>query len=74
MLPTGDCFGAGDNFFDGTTKKWTKKHTGAATCKRGFCQFVYDPIKVIIEACMNDDKKKLFTMLEKLGIDKKVHR
>ena len=25
----------GDNFFDPTTKKWTKKHTGAASCKRG---------------------------------------
>ena len=28
----------GDNFFDPTTKKWTKKPTGAATCKRGFVQ------------------------------------
>ena len=28
----------GDNFFDPATKKWTKKATGAATCKRGFVQ------------------------------------
>lgn len=58
----------GDNFFDQATKKWTKKDTGAATCKRGFCQFVYEPIKQVIEACMNDNKDKLFPMLEKLGV------
>ena len=62
----------GDNFFDPKTKKWTKKMTDSPSCKRGFCQFVYEPIKVIIEACMADDKKKLFTMLEKLNIADKV--
>ena len=62
----------GDNFFDPKTKKWTKKQTNSQSCKRGFCQFVYEPIKVIIEACMADDKKKLFTMLEKLSIADKV--
>ncbi|DBA91580.1 TPA: hypothetical protein ACH3X1_003194 [Trebouxia sp. C0004] len=62
----------GDNFFDPKTKKWTKKQTDSQSCKRGFCQFVYEPIKVIIEACMADDKKKLFTMLEKLSIADKV--
>ena len=46
----------GDNFFDPTTKKWTKKHTGAASCKRGFVQFIYEPIKTIIDACMADNK------------------
>ena len=46
----------GDNFFDPSTKKWTKKSTGAPGCKRGFVQFIYDPIKSIIEACMNDNK------------------
>ena len=62
----------GDNFFDAKTKKWTKKQTDSPSCKRGFCQFVYDPIKTIIEACMADDKKKLFSMLEKLSIMDKV--
>ena len=52
----------GDNFFDPATKKWTKKATGAASCKRGFVQFVYEPIKTIIEAAMADNKKKLFEM------------
>ena len=46
----------GDNFFDPATKKWTKKSTGAATCKRGFVQFIYEPIKTIIDACMSDNK------------------
>lgn len=100
----------GDNFFDPTTKKWTKKPTGAATCKRGFVQvsgreeerrqkrarvffcffrsithpshpptpppspiqFVYDPIKTIIEAAINDNKEKLFALCDKLGISAKI--
>ncbi|KAK9915055.1 hypothetical protein WJX75_004191 [Coccomyxa subellipsoidea] len=64
----------GDNFFDPATKKWTKKDTGAASCKRGFVQFVYDPIKTIIEACMNDNKVKLFAMTDKLGITGKLKK
>ena len=58
----------GDNFFDPKTKKWTKKNTGAETCQRGFCQFVYQPIKKIIDGCMNDQKDKVFQNLEKLGV------
>jgi len=62
----------GDNFFDPSTKKWTKRNTGAPTCKRGFVQFVYDPIKSLIEACMNDDKKKVFSMTDKLKVTEKL--
>ena len=62
----------GDNFFDPSTKKWTKKHTGTASCKRGFVQFVYEPIKTIIDACMNDNKAKLWAMTDKLGITGKL--
>ena len=62
----------GDNFFDPSTKKWTKKDTNSGTCKRGFVQFVYDPIKTIIEACMNDNKAKLWAMTDKLGITAKL--
>jgi elongation factor 2 len=58
----------GDNFFDPTTKKWTKKHTGAASCKRGFCQFIYEPIRTVIDAAMNDNKDKLFALLDKLEV------
>ncbi len=58
----------GEHFFDPATKKWTAKHTGSATCVRGFVQFCYNPIKQIIEACMNGDQDKLTNMLVKLGI------
>jgi len=60
----------GNNFFDPKTKKWTKKDTGAESCKRGFVQFIYNPIRSIIETAMNDQKDKLWTMMEKLGIMK----
>eukprot|EP00897_Mesotaenium_endlicherianum_P007020 jgi/Mesen1/6346/ME000328S05634 len=57
----------GENYFDPATKKWTTKNTGSPTCQRGFVQFVYNPIKQIISAAMNDEKDKLFPMLTKLG-------
>ncbi|CAJ2659254.1 unnamed protein product [Trifolium pratense] len=61
----------GENFFDPITKKWTTKNTGSATCKRGFVQFCYDPIKQIIELCMTDQKDKLWPMLQKLKVNLK---
>ncbi|KAK3161897.1 hypothetical protein QOZ80_1BG0082840 [Eleusine coracana subsp. coracana] len=61
----------GENYFDPSTKKWTSKHTGSATRKRGFVQFCYEPIKQIINTCMNDQKDKLLPMLQKLGISMK---
>jgi len=62
----------GDNFFDPATKKWTKKQTDSASCKRGFCQFIYEPIKTVIEAAMNDNREKLFGLLEKLEVASKL--
>ncbi|CAO2166341.1 unnamed protein product [Urochloa humidicola] len=61
----------GENFFDPATKKWTTKSTGSATCKRGFVQFCYEPIKQIINTCMNDQKDKLWPMLQKLNVTMK---
>ncbi|KAL0407084.1 UNVERIFIED_CONTAM: Elongation factor 2 [Sesamum latifolium] len=61
----------GENFFDPATKKWTSKNTGSPTCKRGFVQFCYEPIKQIINTCMNDQKDKLWPMLQKLGVTMK---
>ncbi|KAK8651916.1 hypothetical protein V6N13_141491 [Hibiscus sabdariffa] len=61
----------GENFFDPATKKWTTKNTGSATCKRGFVQFCYEPIKQIINTCMNDQKDKLWPMLQKLQVTMK---
>jgi elongation factor 2 len=62
----------GDNFFDPATKKWTKKATDSKTCQRGFVQFCYNPIKQVIELAMEDKKDKLFAMLEKVGVLKKL--
>ncbi|KAJ0231815.1 Transcription factor [Hirschfeldia incana] len=62
----------GENFFDPATRKWTSKTTGSLTCKRGFVMFCYEPIKQIINTCMNDDDKdKLWPMLQKLGVTMK---
>ena len=62
----------GDNFFDPKTKKWTKKHTGEKTCMRAFVQFCYEPIRRVIDAAMNDNKDKLWPMLEKLKVKEKL--
>jgi elongation factor 2 len=62
----------GDNFFDPATKKWTKSQTDSKTCKRGFVQFIYEPIKTVIDLAMKDAKDKLFPMLEKLQVLSKL--
>ncbi|KAL8159716.1 hypothetical protein V2J09_001253 [Rumex salicifolius] len=49
----------GENLFDLVTKKWTTKKTGSHSCKRGVVQFCYEPIKQIINTCMNNQKEKL---------------
>ena len=61
----------GENYFDPATTKWTSKNTGSPTCRRGFVQFCYDPIKQIINICMNDQKEKLWPMLQKLNVTMK---
>ena len=58
----------GDNFFDPATKKWTNKQTESKSCKRGFCQFCYEPIRQVIDLAMTDNREKLFPMLEKLNV------
>jgi elongation factor 2 len=62
----------GDNFFDSEKRKWSKSHNGSPTCKRAFIQFIYQPIKTIIEAAMNNHKDKLIAMTNKLGISDKT--
>lgn len=62
----------GDNFFDPATKKWTTKQTDSKTCKRGFVQFCYEPIRQVIDLAMQDNREKLFPMLEKLNVMSKL--
>ncbi|CAM0958534.1 unnamed protein product [Alopecurus aequalis] len=58
----------GDHFYDKTTKKWSTINTGHENCVRGFVHFCYDPIEVIIDACMSDDKTELWHLCRKLGV------
>eukprot|EP00850_Spirogloea_muscicola_P007007 SM000034S12761 [mRNA] locus=s34:653101:657578:+ [translate_table: standard] len=61
----------GENYFDSATRKWTTKNTGASTCSRGFVQFCYNPIKQVIETAMQNEKDKLWPMLNKLNVNMK---
>lgn len=56
----------GDQFFNAKKKTWTKVEVEGS--KRGFCQFIMDPIISLHNAIMADDEKKWDTMCTKLGI------
>jgi len=60
----------GDNFFNGATKKWTKKSTDDSgnQLERAFCSFVLDPIYKLFDAIMNFKKDKITDILSKLDI------
>uniref|UniRef100_A0A0D9V543 Tr-type G domain-containing protein n=1 Tax=Leersia perrieri TaxID=77586 RepID=A0A0D9V543_9ORYZ len=63
----------GENYYDAATRKWSNaKNTASPTCQRGFVQFCYEPIRRIISTCMNDDKEKLWQMLDKLKVTLKA--
>ena len=49
--------------------KHTVPHTcDTLLCRRGFVQFVYEPIKTIIECCMADNRDKLWKLTDSLGV------
>ncbi|VDN82249.1 unnamed protein product [Brugia pahangi] len=56
----------GDRFFNMKTKKWTS--TQDADSKRGFVQFVLDPIFKVFDAVMNVKKDETAKLIEKLDI------
>lgn len=61
----------GDNFFNPSTKKWTKKQIDPKTNKklpRAFCQFILDPISQLFDAVVNGKKEVYNKMLPKLGV------
>ena len=41
-------------------------------CRRGFVQFVYEPIKTLIECCMADNREKLWKLTDSLGVTPKL--
>lgn len=56
----------GERYFDAATKKWT--NSGDGKVKRGFCQFVLDPIYKVFDCVMNVKKDETTKLLEKLSI------
>merc|ERR1719421_2185999 len=65
----------GDNFFDGSKNKWTKRNkTGALT--RGFVQFILQPIQNLFDNVMEEKKSakgklKWKKMIKTLGVNMK---
>jgi elongation factor 2 len=56
----------GDAHFDRSSNKWYSGPKEGA--ERGFVSFIYKPINQIIQMAINDQKDKLFPLLDKLGI------
>jgi len=56
----------GDNFYSPTEKKWVKEQRDGY--KRGFVQFVLDPIFKVVSAIMNFRKEEYLKLIEKLSI------
>jgi elongation factor 2 len=57
----------GENYFNSEKKTWSTVYTGAGQ-KRGFCQFIMEPIAQLIRAVVNEDKAKYDKMLTALNI------
>ncbi|TVT99175.1 hypothetical protein EJB05_55485, partial [Eragrostis curvula] len=48
--------------------EYDKRNTGSPTCKRGFVQFCFEPIKQVYTICMKGRKTELCSILQKLGL------
>lgn len=59
----------GNRYYDASKKKWGKKQwSGTAKNKRGFCQYILEPIQKMCDAVMNDKKEVYMGMIEKMGL------
>jgi elongation factor 2 len=60
----------GDNYFNTDKNKWSSKQFGenGQTYKRGFCQFIIEPIITMCNAIINNKQTEVATMMEKLNI------
>ncbi|KAF1755851.1 hypothetical protein GCK72_012302 [Caenorhabditis remanei] len=56
----------GDRFFNPTTKKWS--YTKTDDSKRGFNQFLLEPILMVFDAIMSVKKEKIQELVKKLSI------
>jgi elongation factor 2 len=57
----------GDRFFNPKTKKWANNNEGGEA-KRGFCQFVLEPIFQVFDAVMQIKKPEVAKLVERLNI------
>jgi len=57
----------GDNFYSNKDKKWVKE-AGGEGYKRGFIQFVLDPIYQVFNTCMKKSKEDVAKLVERLQI------
>ena len=56
----------GDNFYSNTEKKWRK--TAGDGYKRGFVQFVLEPIYKIMDAIVKNNREKVFELLDIINV------
>mmetsp|Transcript_7269 Transcript_7269/g.6411 ORF Transcript_7269/g.6411 Transcript_7269/m.6411 type:complete len:401 (+) Transcript_7269:85-1287(+) len=60
----------GDNYYDPSQKKWITESVGSdgKVLKRGFVEFVMDPIIRLVKGIMEDKKDMVFKIIAHLGI------
>jgi elongation factor 2 len=60
----------GDNFYDPETKKWGTSNTSASgkPLKRGYCQFVLDPIYKLFDAVLKEDLDRTTKILDSMKL------
>ncbi|KAF2077003.1 hypothetical protein CYY_001712 [Polysphondylium violaceum] len=61
----------GDNYFDAEAKKWTSNNISISgkPLKRGFCQFILEPIYQLSRAVVDENMEKVKNMIETLNIE-----
>jgi elongation factor 2 len=63
----------GENFYNPTTKKWTSEEmVDGKRLKRGFCQYIMDPMYQIVNAVQKEDEVMLGKILTGLKIELKA--
>lgn len=60
----------GDNFYDAKSKKWVKrnKNKEGKELPRGFCKFILEPMRGIVDSIMNEEDEKAKKLIKKLKI------
>jgi elongation factor 2 len=60
----------GDNYYDASVKQWITTDTGAdgKKLKRGFVEYIMDPIIRLVKNIMDNNKETVFKIVAKLGL------